>query len=103
MGKTNGFYSNSQFRDDYADTLLSLEWMTKYEGVIRSFFPEIWTDIPQLNIPYIQYGLSSLGVGWRHTQQFIKIMVLLEECKIIDRSNKMIKRSMMPLDTSKLR
>ena len=103
MSQQKSNYTYSQLREDFKDTLFSNEWLDKYHGVLRSFFPEIWTDIPELKIHYIEYGLNSLGIHWKNLNQFIQIMVHLENCKIIDRSNMMIKRSLMPLDTTKLR
>lgn len=76
-------------------TFGNVEWMKKNEDKIKAELPETWTHIKNKEFSPLALGftLKVLGVDWRSEDDLVKIMLLLEQLRIVQREGSTIRRS----------
>lgn len=68
-------------------TLGNKDWLIENEDKLSKLLPETWTHIENLNGLKIGFQLKLIGVEWRSTDEFGKVMVFLEKVGIMQRQN----------------
>ncbi len=78
------------------DTLGNAQWLRDNEQAIRKLLPETWTlitNVTQGDAMRIGFQLKVLGVDWRSTDEFGKVMLFLEKIGIMQRKDYLVRRN----------
>lgn len=71
-------------------TIGNKEWLRENETAIKKLLPDTWTHGDNLAGEFIlktAWGFKLLGIDWRTTDEFGKIMLYLEKLGILQRQN----------------
>ena len=74
----------------YRQLLCDPAWIEKNKDKLKALFPETFTHMSNLNPLQIGFGFKLLGLDWRSNEQFGEIMAMLEQQRIILRSEAML-------------
>ena len=77
------------------NTLGNEEWLKQNREKILNILPETWTHVNNLNGLQLGYRLKLIGIDWRSTEEFSKVMIFLEKIGYLQRDGFLVRRALL--------
>lgn len=74
-------------------TLGNEMWVRSHANQIKAIFPENWTLIQDLDVPYVGLQLRLLGIHWRNQDELTRCFFFFERVGITQRIDWRVRRA----------